>query len=90
MPDLENLRAFVVRGDQAVTYGPGTWHAPMVVLGDKAIPFVVLQYANGVGGEDCQEVLVRAGDAGEGVGVEIGEGGGGELVEGVGIMRAKL
>ncbi|EME39755.1 hypothetical protein DOTSEDRAFT_74604 [Dothistroma septosporum NZE10] len=58
-PDLQNIRAFIARGDQAVTYGPGTWHAPMVVLGNKDIDFVVVQYANGVGIEDCQEVDVR-------------------------------
>ncbi|EME77689.1 uncharacterized protein MYCFIDRAFT_145680 [Pseudocercospora fijiensis CIRAD86] len=61
-PDLENLRAFVVRGDQAVTYGPGTWHAPMVVLGEKEIEFVVMQYANGVGLEDCQEIDIVGGE----------------------------
>lgn len=54
-PDLENMRAFIARGDQAVTYGPGTWHAPMVVLGEKPIEFVVVQYSNGVANEDCQE-----------------------------------
>ncbi|KAK4611950.1 Ureidoglycolate lyase [Fulvia fulva] len=58
-PDLQNMRAFIARGDQAVTYGPGTWHAPMVVLGKKDIDFVVVQYANGVAIEDCQEVDVR-------------------------------
>ena len=59
LPDLANLCAFLADGSQAVTYGPGTWHAPMVVLGDKAIDFVVVQYANGVGDEDCQEVLLK-------------------------------
>ncbi|KAI6911029.1 hypothetical protein KC334_g3038, partial [Hortaea werneckii] len=29
LPDLSKLKAFIARGDQAVTYGPGTWHAPM-------------------------------------------------------------
>ena len=54
-PDLANIKAFIARGDQAVSYGPGTWHAPMVVLGQKPIEFVVVQYMNGVGIEDCQE-----------------------------------
>lgn len=54
-PDLANIRAFIARGDQAVTYGPGTWHAPMVALGERPINFVVVQYANGVAEEDCQE-----------------------------------
>ena len=30
-PDLNKLRAFIAHGGQAVTYAPGTWHAPMVV-----------------------------------------------------------
>ncbi|KAM3422104.1 hypothetical protein BST61_g2478 [Cercospora zeina] len=71
LPDLDNLRAFIVRGDQAVTYGPGTWHAPMVVLGTKEIEFVVVQYANGVGIEDCQECEIYA-DGDGGLEVDIG------------------
>ncbi|KAF2667019.1 hypothetical protein BT63DRAFT_427440 [Microthyrium microscopicum] len=55
-PNLAGLRAFIARGDQAVTYGAGTWHAPMVVLGAEAVEFVVVQFANGVGIEDCQEL----------------------------------
>lgn len=57
-PDLSRLRAFIARGDQAVTYGPGTWHAPMVVLGQKRVDFLVSQYVNGVPEDDCQEVLL--------------------------------
>lgn len=60
-PDLENLRAFVARGGQAVTYGVGTWHAPMVVLGSRRVDFVVAQYMNGVDEEDCQEVAFTDG-----------------------------
>ncbi|KAF3760826.1 hypothetical protein M406DRAFT_93660, partial [Cryphonectria parasitica EP155] len=57
-PDLSGLRAFIATIDQAVTYGAGTWHAPMVALGPEgsAVDFVVTQFANGVGNEDCQEV----------------------------------
>ncbi|PQE05423.1 ureidoglycolate hydrolase protein [Rutstroemia sp. NJR-2017a BVV2] len=55
LPDLSKLQAFVANGAQAVTYGAGTWHAPMVVVGKKSIDFVVVQYANGVDLEDCQE-----------------------------------
>ncbi|KAE8382258.1 ureidoglycolate hydrolase [Aspergillus bertholletiae] len=66
-PDLKNLRAFVARGGQAVTYGAGTWHAPMVVLGPRRVDFVVVQFVNGVDDEDCQEVSF-----GEGVVVEVG------------------
>jgi len=73
-PDLSNLKAFIARGDQAVTYGPGTWHAPMVVLGERPIEFVVVQYANGVGLEDVQEVEIVAGD-GDGIAVDVGEDG---------------
>jgi ureidoglycolate lyase len=60
-PDLENLRAFVARGGQAVTYGVGTWHAPMVVLGARRVDFVVAQYMNGVDEEDCQEAAFTDG-----------------------------
>ena len=55
LPDLKNVRAFVANGSQAVTYGAGTWHAPMVVIGQQSIDFVVVQYVNGVALEDCQE-----------------------------------
>ena len=57
LPDLTKLKAFLANGSQAVTYGAGTWHAPMVVLGDKEVAFVVSQFVNGVGEEDCQEVV---------------------------------
>jgi ureidoglycolate lyase len=80
-PDLDNLRAFVLRGDQAVTYGAGTWHAPMVVLGRRMIDFVVVQHANGVALEDCQEILIGANDGGRGITVDVG---------GSKIPRAKL
>lgn len=57
-PDLRNLKAFVCNGSQGVTYAAGTWHAPMVALGERPIEFVVLVHENGVDGEDTQEVLV--------------------------------
>ncbi|CAK7246316.1 MAG: hypothetical protein STHCBS139747_007943 [Sporothrix thermara] len=62
-PDVRGLRAFVARGDQAVTYGAATWHAPMAALGaaGTALPFFVFQFANGVGPEDCQEVVLDSG-----------------------------
>ncbi|KAK0733321.1 ureidoglycolate hydrolase [Lasiosphaeria miniovina] len=62
LPDVRRLRAFIARTNQAVTYGPGTWHAPMVALGpaDTAIDFVVVQFSNGVGIEDCQEVALAS------------------------------
>jgi ureidoglycolate lyase len=59
-PDLGRARAFVANGSQAVTYAAGTWHAPMVVLGAKAIDFLVVQYANDVALEDCQEIEITS------------------------------
>ncbi|PGG98962.1 hypothetical protein AJ79_08737 [Helicocarpus griseus UAMH5409] len=56
-PDLRNLKAFVAHGGQAVTYGAGTWHAPMVVVGRHRVDFVVVQFSNGVAEDDCQEVV---------------------------------
>ncbi|OAQ98042.1 hypothetical protein LLEC1_07945, partial [Akanthomyces lecanii] len=40
----------------AITYGAGTWHAPMAVLGapGTTLDFVVTQFASGVADEDCQ------------------------------------
>ncbi|KAI9734365.1 MAG: Ureidoglycolate lyase [Cirrosporium novae-zelandiae] len=55
-PDLPQLKAFIAHGGQAVTYGAGVWHAPMAVIGKGPIDFVVVQFANGVGLEDCEEV----------------------------------
>ena len=60
-PDLANLHAFIASGRQAVTYGAGVWHAPMVVLGEKRIDFVVVQSTNGVSKDDCQEVDIQSG-----------------------------
>ena len=58
-PDLQNVRAFVANGRQAVTYGVGTWHAPMFVIGEKRIDFVVMQSINQIPEDDCQEVDVE-------------------------------
>lgn len=65
-PDLSRIKAFVATTGQAVTYGAGTWHAPMVALGPEgsALDFVVTQFANGVGNDDCQEVTF--GEEGDG------------------------
>ncbi|KAK1750799.1 ureidoglycolate hydrolase [Echria macrotheca] len=67
LPDTRHLRAFVATCEQAVTYAAGTWHSPMVALGpaNTAIDFLVIQFANGVPIEDCQEVslgLLKAGE----------------------------
>lgn len=66
LPDLARLTAFLATGNQAVTYAAGTWHAPMVALGPvgSAIDFVVVQFANDVAVEDCQEVLLSGGGGG--------------------------
>lgn len=71
LPDLTRLKAFIADGSQAVTYGPGTWHAPMVVLGSQSVDFVVVQYANGVALEDCQEVAITKDAEAEGINVMI-------------------
>ncbi|KAJ5114540.1 Ureidoglycolate hydrolase [Penicillium alfredii] len=69
-PDLHNVKAFIAHGGQAVTYGVGTWHAPMVVLGRRRVDFVVVQFVNGVGDEDCQEAAFD-----EGIVVDLGHNG---------------
>lgn len=76
LPDLRGLRAFVATDAQAVTYGAGTWHAPMVVLGEPgaALAFVVTQFASGVAVEDCQLVEYVARGPGDGVEVRVGVG----------------
>ena len=66
LPDLRKIRVFIANGSQAVTYGAGTWHAPMIAIGKKPISFVVVQFANGVGIEDCQEVVWK-GENGNGI-----------------------
>lgn len=58
LPDLQNLKAFVAEPHMGVTYGVGTWHAPMVVVGGR-LDFVVVQHMSGRGDEDCQEVDVQ-------------------------------
>lgn len=60
-PDLRNLKAFVAHGGHAITYGVGTWHAPMVVLGKRRVDFVVTQFVSGLAAEDCQEVRIGEG-----------------------------
>lgn len=73
LPDLSRIQAFLADGSQAVTYGPGTWHAPMVVVGAKAVDFVVVQWANRVADEDCQEVVLEGGEVTVGVEYEYKE-----------------
>ncbi|CAN3375323.1 hypothetical protein DIURU_002111 [Diutina rugosa] len=63
LPIPTTLSAFVCKGNQSVTYGAGTWHAPMVVIGDAAayIDFAVLIHESGVADDDCQEVKFESG-----------------------------
>ncbi|KGO49841.1 Ureidoglycolate hydrolase [Penicillium expansum] len=65
-PDLSSMRAFLATPSQAVTYAPGTWHAPMTVLssseldldpGTRRIDFVVTQFVDGTE-RDCEEVVM--------------------------------
>lgn len=58
LPDLQNLKAFVAEPGTGVTYGVGTWHAPMVVVG-RRLDFVVVQHMSGREDEDCQEMNVQ-------------------------------
>ncbi|KAI1751750.1 ureidoglycolate hydrolase [Xylaria castorea] len=68
LPDVRRLAAFVATGEQAVTYAAGTWHAPMIALGPpgSTVDFVVVQFANDVPVEDCQEVALDDGGKGDG------------------------
>lgn len=63
LPDPKTVKAFICKGNQAVTYGVGTWHAPMVVVDQlvKHIDFAVLIHENGVVEEDCQECYFEPG-----------------------------
>ena len=64
LPDVAHIKAFMARGSQAVTYGVGTWHAPMIVVGKDDVSFVVTQFVNGVAEDDCQEIEFEADEAG--------------------------
>ncbi len=93
LPDLKHIRAFVANGTQAVTYGAGTWHAPMVVVGDRPVEFVVVQYSNDVAIEDCQEIELKpANPSEEGVVIMVDSDHAGKVQVkiGVGSVRATL
>lgn len=59
LPLIDQSEAFVVRGDQAVTYGVGTWHAPMIALGDIT-DFAVLIHETGDNSRDTEEVSIES------------------------------
>ncbi|KAK6198929.1 Dal3 protein [Scheffersomyces amazonensis] len=63
LPDPTELKAFICYGNQSITYGVGTWHAPMVVIDENVphIDFAVLIHENGISEEDCQECYFEPG-----------------------------
>lgn len=58
-PDVSTLKAFTCKGNQAVTYGAGIWHAPMIILGQQEhLDFGVIIYEfldKQAPEKDCQE-----------------------------------
>ena len=60
LPDVDNMRAFIAKGTQAITYGAAVWHAPMIVLGKHPITFVVSQYVNNVPEDDYEECCIES------------------------------
>ena len=65
LPDVSRTQAFIARGSQAITYGVGIWHAPMMVVGESPVDFVVTQHVNGMPGDDCEEIeLTKSGTGG--------------------------
>ncbi|CAR25887.1 hypothetical protein ZYGR_0A04600 [Zygosaccharomyces rouxii] len=65
-PDISTARAFLCKGNQAVTYGAGVWHAPMIVVGAREyIDFGVLIYElldPNAPEKDCMECFYGASD----------------------------
>lgn len=63
LPIPSSIKAFTVNGNQAVTYSPGTWHAPMIVIDQSVqfIDFTVIQYENSIPNDDCQECYFSSG-----------------------------
>jgi ureidoglycolate lyase len=66
--DARSIRAFLVRGDEGISYGAGLWHAPMAVITEvslvfrcsmlnifnvQSVDFAIVQYSNSVPEEDC-------------------------------------
>ncbi|SCU93626.1 LAFA_0F17392g1_1 [Lachancea sp. 'fantastica'] len=59
-PDLSTLRAFTCKGTQAVTYGAGVWHAPMIVLGiEDYLDFSVAIYELGDDSKPAMDLVER-------------------------------
>lgn len=50
-PDHLQLKAFIVRGDQGITYAPDVWHHPMCVL-DRPGQFAIFMWLEGGRGDE--------------------------------------
>ncbi|ODV61809.1 ureidoglycolate hydrolase [Ascoidea rubescens DSM 1968] len=70
LPDLNSIKVFICKNNQAVTYNSNTWHAPMIALSNlnntylnqsDHIDFAVLIHENGIPNDDCQEVYFESG-----------------------------
>ncbi|KAG0639040.1 putative ureidoglycolate hydrolase [Tuber brumale] len=57
-PRMDNVEAFLMHGKQGVSYGVGTWHAPIVVLGKEDVQFAVVVDTNGNPQDDTEEVEI--------------------------------
>lgn len=55
-PDIDNIRAFVANGGQAVNYDAGVWHGPLCVL-DRPTDFTMIRHDDG-GPEDTELVML--------------------------------
>jgi len=51
-PDLSTLRAFVAHAGQAISYNPGVWHHPLIVL-DQPADFLCMVHEDGTP-RDCE------------------------------------
>jgi len=58
-PIMDNVEAFLVHGKQGISYGAGTWHAPIVVLGKEDVQFAVVVDTNGNPQDDTEEVEIK-------------------------------
>lgn len=52
-PDLARTRAFIGNQEQAICYGAGVWHAPMIALDDVAVMTMTMWEAGDA--RDCEE-----------------------------------
>ncbi|KAG0134502.1 ureidoglycolate hydrolase-domain-containing protein [Tuber indicum] len=58
-PRMDNVEAFLTHGKQGVSYGVGTWHAPIVALGKEDVQFAVVVDTNGNPQDDTEEVEIE-------------------------------